>query len=137
MIPEWKLQKMIEIYDIIKDIEKGMKKKGACEKHNMPYRTFHRWEKRFQTQGKNGLLDKRAGSKPWKVTRTVRSYLVEKRKDDPSISAQEIVNKLESEGIVRISVKHANRILREENIHKNRGRVTGKKIGIYKKRTKW
>lgn len=137
MIPEWKLQKMMEIYDIIKDIEKGIKKKEACEKYNMPYRTFHRWEKRFQIQGKNGLLDKRAGSNPWKVTRIVRSYLVEKRKDDPSISAQEIVNKLESEGIVRISVKHANRILREENIHKNRGRVTGKKIGPYKKRTKW
>lgn len=137
-ISPWKLEKALKVRTIRQDIETGMTKKAACEKHGMPYPTYRRWEKRFEARGDSGLIDTRQGNPtPRKTTEAVKQYIRRRRKEDPALSGADLARELEQEGIAFLSRQQVCTILRTEGLNNPVGRVWGKKIGPYGKRACW
>ena len=98
-----------------------------CEKEGMHTSKFCRWKKRYNQQGKKGMLDKRQGI-PYKVKDKVKLQIHKIKEKYPLKSASDISKIIEKKFKIEVCERHIQRILKEIGLNDPVGRKAGKPI---------
>jgi transposase len=98
-----------------------------CAKYNYSRERFYHFKRRFEKEGILGLLDKRGGpKKPHKVSKEIEDIIIIKRKDKSGKkngkNIYTIAQELKKEGIVEISAKTVERVLKKYNLINTNGK---------------
>lgn len=120
----FKFQDSVQIrYEMLREgSTSGKSITEICAKYNYSRERFYHFKKRFEEEGILGLIDRRGGPKrPHKVNKEIEEIIIVKRKnkgkDEKNIYA--IAQELKKEGIIEISAKTVERVLKKYNLVNN------------------
>ncbi|NDJ53645.1 MAG: helix-turn-helix domain-containing protein [Chloroflexi bacterium] len=91
----------------------------AAEGVNVTIRTAQRWAQLEREQGAGGARDQRGGVK-WKVTPSLRHWIVETCEGAPELSSNELQQRIVDAWGIEVSRAHLNRVRGEEGVRRQK-----------------
>ncbi|MBU0599712.1 MAG: helix-turn-helix domain-containing protein [bacterium] len=118
------LQDLVQVrYEMLREsFTSGKSISKVCAKYNYSRERFYHFKKRFEKKGILGLMDKKGGpKKPYKVNEEIEGIILNKRKSNgkEGKNIYAIAKELKKEGIIEISAKTVERILKKYNLVSN------------------
>ncbi|MDI6785296.1 MAG: helix-turn-helix domain-containing protein [bacterium] len=120
----FKLQDLVQIrYEMLREsITSGKSISEICVKYNYSRERFYHFKKRFEEEGIVGLMNRRGGpKKPHKINKEIEEIIIVKRKNKGKNGKNiyTIAQELKKEGIIEISAKTVERVLKKYNLTNN------------------
>jgi transposase len=127
-ITDKQLEKVICLKEIFQEFDKtNLTVREFCKVEGIHTSKFYYWKKRYEQQGKKGLIDKRQGIS-YKIEEKVKRYIQSVKVKDRLKSAADISELVKKRFNKTVSDRHIQRILKELRLNDPVGRKTGKTI---------